>query len=107
RYVPGRLAAVLLARTRQHRAATTNHRRETIRVHERRTDVLRRLRGGGPPHDREVRAEERVEHRVLGTRVAARVPPEPVAALGDHQRVGHALLDLGEWAPLLPPRTHP
>src|SRR5439155_10535382 len=46
-------------------------------------------------------AEELVEHAILGARVAARVPPEPVGALRDHERLPHALRHVPERAPLI------
>src|SRR5688572_4361767 len=85
---------------RQHRAAARGQATQARRIHERDTHVVRRLAADVPPDDLEVRAEELVEHRVLGARVAARVPPEPVAAFRDEQRLSHARWHLADAAPL-------
>src|SRR5437773_9683039 len=94
-------SAVLLTLARQHSPAPTDHRREAIRIEQRLPDVVGRLGSGVPPHHFQIRAEELVEHRVLGARVAARVPPEPIRSLGDHQRLAHALRHVTKRAPLL------
>src|SRR5258706_6959217 len=95
------LLTVLLTSAGEHSPAPRDRGREALLVDERLADVVRRLRAGVPPDDLEVGAEEGVEDRVLGARVAARVPPEPVRALGHHQRLAHALPHHAQGAPLL------
>src|SRR5258706_1953548 len=94
-------SAISLVLAGQHRAALARDRGGARRVEDRLLQLLRRLRAGEPPDHLAVRAEQLVEHAVLGARVAARVPPEPVAALGDHERLPHAHRHLPERAPLL------
>src|SRR5258708_27138808 len=94
-------SAIPLVLPGQHRAAVAGHRRGARGVDDRLLELLRRLRAGEPPDDLAVRAEELVEDAVLRARVAARVPPEPVAALRDHERLPHADRHLPQRAPLL------
>src|SRR5437870_9856084 len=93
--------AVPLTRPRKHRTDLVTGRGDALRIHERASDVVGRLRAREPPHDLEIRAEELVKDPVFRRRVAARVPPEPVAAFGDHQRLPDALGHVSEGAPLL------
>src|SRR2546423_562109 len=83
-------SAISLARAREHRAGVAADGGGPRRVEQRLLQLVRRLRAGVPPDHLAVRAEELVEYAVLGARVAARVPPEPVAALGHHERLPHA-----------------
>src|SRR5258706_10968029 len=96
------LLTVLLTSAGQHSPAPRHRGRKTLLVDERLADVVRRLGAGVPPDDLEVGAEEGVEHRVLGARVAARVPPEPVRALGHPEWLAQALRHYPPGAPLFP-----
>src|SRR5437867_9314583 len=92
--------AVSLTRPRKHGTDLVGG-GDALRIHERASDVVGRLGAREPPHDLEIRAEELVKDPVFRRRVAARVPPEPVAAFGDHQRLPDALGHEAERAPLL------
>src|SRR5207237_7421950 len=92
---------VTLTCARKHRTDPIACRGHALRIHERAADVVGWLGAREPPHGLEVREEERVEDRVLGRRVAARVAPEPVAAGGHHERLPDALRHVPERAPLL------
>src|SRR5437899_11398230 len=83
-----------------HRTDLVTGRGDALRIHERASDVVGRLGAREPPHDLEIRAEELVKDPVFRRRVAARVPTEPGAAFGDHQRLPGATGHEAERTPL-------
>src|SRR5256712_9087079 len=93
--------AVPLTCSGKHRTGTLRCRGDATVIHQWRTDLVRRLGAGEPPDHLEIGPEELIENGILRRGVPARVPPEPVASLGDHQRLAHAFGHVTERAPLL------
>src|SRR5256885_10841924 len=100
--------AVALTCPGKHRTTPLSERGDAPLIHQWRTDLVRRLGAGEPPDHLEIGPEELVEHGILRRGIPARVPPEPIASLSDHQWLPHALGHVAERAPLLlgePPRA--
>src|SRR6266550_641746 len=100
--------AVALTRTGKHRTTPLRESGDALLIHQWRANLVRRLGPGEPPDDLEIGAEKLVEHRVFRRGIPARIPPEPIASFGHHQRLPDAFRHDSERAPLLlrePPRA--